>query len=111
MLSILLLQSLSQDPVLDKMWSVLIAGVIGQLVVGLIFMVGFVAIVRRSIDKDIPAKLQSIDKHIEEIGRELIQMRRDVDRHGYRLDALEKFREDTLDDTRSGRRPPTNSRR
>lgn len=101
-----LFQSLSTDPVLDKVWGVLIAGAVGQMIVGLIFMISFVAIVRKSIDKDIPAKLQSIDKHIEQLASELLQMRREVDRHGYRLETLEKAKEkDDLDDSRSRQRP------
>lgn len=96
----LLFFQLSQDPILDKVWGVLVAGVVGQLVVGGFFMIGFVAIVRKSIDKDIPARLQSIDTHIEAIGKELLSMRREIDRHGYKIEALEKYRDD-LDDTRS----------
>lgn len=111
----LLLQT--ADPIIEKVSGALVSIVVVQVVLGVIFMIGFVAIARRSIDKEIPAKLQSIDKHIEELGRELIQMRRDVDRHSYKIEALEKWqerREDdpppSLDDTRSRQRPP-NSRR
>lgn len=105
--ALLLLFQISQDPILDKIWGVLIAGVVGQLIVGGFFMVGFVAIVRKSIDKDIPAKLQSIDQHIEAIGKELLSMRREIDRHGYQIEALERHRDrDDLDDTRSRPRPP-----
>lgn len=100
------LMQLSQDPLLDKVWGVLIVGVVGQIVIGAVFMVGFVAVVRRSIDKDIPAKLQSIDTHIAELAKEMLAMRREVDKHGYQITSLERWREDQLDDTRTGRRPP-----
>jgi hypothetical protein len=99
--------SSSSDPVLGKIWGVLIAVVVGQIVVGAFFMIGFVAVVRKSIDKDIPAQLQSLDKHFQELARELLQMRREVDKHGYKIEALEKSRDTMqgdLDDTRS-RRP------
>lgn len=105
----------SQDIVLDKVWSVLITGVVSQIVVGVIFMIGFVAVVRKSIDKDIPTKLASIDHHIEELAKGLLQMRREVDRHEFQIGNLEKRVDkterdrDDLDDTRSGtpRRPRT----
>ena len=110
--AVLLLAQLSQDPILDKVWGVLVAGVVGQLVVGGFFMIGFVAIVRKSIDKDIPARLQSIDTHIEAIGKELLSMRREIDRHGYKIEALEKYRDrDDLDDTRSRQPRSPSSRR
>lgn len=65
-------------------------------------------------DKEIPAKLasidgkfESLDKHIGDIGKELIQMRRDLDRHGYQIEVLEEWRKgrNGMDDTRSGGRP------
>jgi hypothetical protein len=69
---------------------VLIPIVIGNIVTGVIFMVGFVQVVRRSIDKDIPARLASIDGHIEKLGNELLQMRRMVDKHEFKIESLEK---------------------
>lgn len=95
---------------MNTIWTVLIGSIVGQVVVGTIFMIGFVAVVRRSIDKDIPARLLSIDGHIEKLGLELLQMRREVDRHGYKIEALELLesrrasgeiqrRDNDLDDT------------
>lgn len=101
--AVLLLQ-ISQDPILDKVWGAIIVAVVAQLVVGLLFTIGFVSVVRKAVDKDIPAKLQSIDQHLEAIGKELISMRREMDGHGYRIQALERHRDD-LDDTRSRMRP------
>jgi len=69
---------------------VLIPIVAGNVFTGVIFMIGFVQVVRRSIDRDIPARLASIDGHIEKLGKELLEMRRTVDRHEYRLESLER---------------------
>lgn len=95
----LLLQSLSTDPLVDKVWGVLIAAVVGQIVVGALFLIGFVAVVRRFMDREIPAKLASLDdslknvhNDLEALSKELIQMRRDVDRHGYQIQTLEDWR-------------------
>ncbi|HET6495593.1 MAG TPA: hypothetical protein VFH61_09545 [Thermoleophilia bacterium] len=98
------------DPTVEKIGGVLIASVVAQLVIGTVFLIGFVAIVRKSIDRDIPAKLQSIDGHIADIGRELLQMRREIDRHGYKIESLEQWKEDTQDDTRSRQRRPQQPR-
>jgi hypothetical protein len=98
--------------------SILIPIVIGNIFTGIIFMIGFVQVVRRSIDKDIPTRLASIDGHIAEIGRELIQMRRTQDKHEYRIESLERAdakhenelnrrRDDDPDDTGVRRRRPT----
>lgn len=76
---------------------ILIPIVVGNIVTGVIFMIGFVQVVRRSIDKDIPARLASIDGHIEKIGKELIEMRRTVDRHEYRIETLERSDERRTD--------------
>lgn len=97
---------------------ILIPVVVGNIVTGVIFMIGFVQVVRRSIDKDIPARLASIDGHIEKIGKELIEMRRTVDRHDYRIESLERAdarheqeirqrRDDDMDDSGVRRRRTT----
>lgn len=75
---------------MDDLIKLLIPIVLGNIVTGVIFMVGFVQVVRRSIDKDIPSRLASIDGHIEKIGKELIEMRRTVDHHEYRIGSLER---------------------
>lgn len=84
---------------------------VGAAVSGLVFLIGFVAVLRRLTDKEIPAQLASInskfetfDRHVAEIGKELIQMRRDLDRHGYQIEVLEEWRTRDLDDTRTGGR-------
>lgn len=98
--------------------SILIPIVIGNIVTGVVFMIGFVQVVRRSIDKDIPTRLASIDGHIEKLGKELLEMRRTVDRHEYRIESLERTdarheneltrrRDDDMDDSGIRRRRPT----
>lgn len=103
-----LFQQSPSDPISNKIWGVIIAAVVGQMVVGAFFIIGFVAVVRKSIDKDIPAQLQSLDKHLQDLARELLQMRREVDKHGYQIQSLEDSRKSMqgdLDDTRSRRYP------
>lgn len=82
---------------MDDLLRFIIPVVIGNAVTGVIFMVGFVQVVKRSIDKDIPAKLASIDGHMEKLDRhveklagELIEMRRLSDKHEYRIESLER---------------------
>lgn len=98
--------------------SILVPIVLGNIVTGVIFMIGFVQVVRRSIDRDIPARLASIDGHIEKLGKELLEMRRTVDRHEYRIESLERAdarheneltrrRDDDMDDSGIRRRRPT----
>jgi hypothetical protein len=84
---------------------ILIPIVVANIITGAIFMLGFIPIVRRAIDKDIPARLASIDGHIEKLGNELLQMRRTVDHHEYRIETLEQSRRgDDLDDSGIRRR-------
>lgn len=100
---------------MDNLMDILVPIVIANVVTGLVFMLGFIPIVRKAIDKDIPARLASIDGHIEKLGRELLEMRRTVDRHEYRIETLERSdsrrleqesRRDDLDDSGIRRRRP-----
>lgn len=99
----------------------IIAVCITAAVSGLVMLIGFIAVYRRFADKEVPAQLAAIntkfdnlDKHIDKIGQELFQMRRDIDLQGWRLQSLEKWKEakdnrDGLDDTRTGPRRPRNT--
>lgn len=87
---------------------------IGAAVSGIVILIGFVQVIRRITDKEIPARLasidnrfESLDRHVSDIGKELIQMRRDLDRHGYQIEMLEDWKRSGnggLDDTRTGSR-------
>lgn len=95
---------------MSDIWPILLGSVIGHVVVGTIFMIGFVAVVRRSIDKDIPARLLSIDTHIAKLATELLEMRREVDRHALKIEHLERAEGRRQDlETRRGNDDPDDS--
>lgn len=87
---------------------------------GLVMLIGFVAVYRRFADKEIPAQLamintkfDSLDRRMDGLAMELREMRREIDKHGYGILHLEKWRErwegrelDNLDDTANRRRTP-----
>lgn len=90
-------------------WGALVAAVVGQIVVGSLFLIGFVAIVRRFMDKEVPAQLSSVNQSLrdvhndlERLARELIEMRREVDKHGYRIQTLDDWRKDVTHGPRGG---------
>lgn len=111
-----LLLLLFAQPLDDGLIRQIIGVCIGAAVSGIVILIGFVAVFRRFADKEIPAQLASInskfaslDSHVDTIGKELIQMRRDLDLHGYQIRSLEEWRTRApdLDDTRSRNRPRT----
>lgn len=114
-----LLLLLFAAPIDEGLLRQIIGVCIGAAVSGIVILIGFVQVIRRITDKEIPARLasidnrfESLDRHVVELGKELIQMRRDLDRHGYQIEMLEEWKRTEradrverggLDDTRSGR--------
>lgn len=103
-------RQIAEDPVIN-----LVAGaLITQLVLGLLAAIGFYAVVKRFMTTEFPAQISRIDKRLEDmddhlvaIGRELNEVRRDVDRHEFQLRMNEQWRREQngtqdLDDTRGG---------
>lgn len=95
----MLMLQLAADPLLDKVWGVLVVGLVGGALSGALGLIGFVAVMRRFMDKEIPAQLaavnssvQALHADLEALAKELVQMRRDVDRHGYQIQTLEEWR-------------------
>jgi len=109
-----LLPLLLVSPIDEGLLRQIIGVCIGAAVSGVVILIGFVQVIRRITDKEIPARLasidnrfESLDRHVVEIGKELIQMRRDLDRHTYQIENLERIEErrSGLDETRGGSRP------
>lgn len=87
---------------------------------GLVMLIGFVAVYRRFADKEIPAQLaiintkfDSLDRRMDVLAKELHEMRREIDKHGYGIAHLERWREkregrelESLEDTANRRRTP-----
>lgn len=104
------------DPLSEKLWLAVILAVVGQAVVGGLSMIGFVAVSKRFMNQEVPAQLSQVNRSIDalhqdasKIGEELIQMRREIDLHGYKIASLEDWRKDrererdrVLDETHNG---------
>lgn len=101
--------ALLQSTSLSGAWSVLVAAVVGQIVVGTLFLIGFVAIVRRFMDKEVPAQLASVNasllavhSDLEKLSEALIGMQRMVDRHDVRIEVLDEWRRSQSHGPRGG---------
>lgn len=98
------------EPEFNKIWFIIVAAVLGQAVVGALGLAGFVAVSRRLMDKEIPGQISELADGFKALATELREMRREVDRHTYKIESLESWRQDQraeragLDDTRGGGR-------
>jgi len=102
----LLLQA--AEPAFDRIWFVIVAAVLGQAVIGALGLAGFVAVSRRFMDKEIPGQIAELAASFKEVGAELREMRREMDRHTFRLESLESWRHEQregLNDTWGGAQP------
>jgi len=105
---LLLLQA--AEPAFDRIWFVIVAAVLGQAVIGALGLAGFVAVSRRFMDKEIPGQIAELAASFKEVGCELREMRREMDRHTFRLESLESWRHEQreregLNDTWGGSPP------
>lgn len=91
---------------IDQVWTVLI----GQAVIGALILLGFIAVARRFMQVEYPAEIKDIrdDLHglrmeLRDTNKELLHMRRDIDKHDVHIESLREWRRDVrgtgLDDT------------